>query len=466
MSGAGVSDLDPVAERLLEQSRTRETVPLEGNERKVRWFTAGTFLVLAGTLAVVAPPGRPLDPVLLVLLLGSFGLASRVEFEIGSGFAIPTELVFVPMLFLLPPRIVPLIVAAGFVLPQLPMLVRAEAPLRKVVVPLGNAWFALGPALVFVLLGAPSPVLGSLWVLVVALCAQFAVDLGGSIVRERLALGIAPRDLLRPLAWVFVVDACLAPVGLAVAVAASTTSAFAVLVPLPLLALLSVFSRERQQRLGHELELSTAYRGTAFLLGDVVEADDAYTGSHSREVVDLVLGVCDRLGLDPRSRRKAEFAALLHDIGKIRISSEIINKPGPLTTEEREIINTHTIEGESLLTPIGGLLAEVGVIVRSCHEHYDGTGYPDGLAGEEIALTARIVSACDAYNAMVTTRSYRKGRSAAAALAEMEAHRGTQFDPDVVDALVLVIGDTSESYDVSQVPSAEGSQSGGTHLSG
>src|SRR5207302_3098602 len=92
-----------------------------------------------------------------------------------------------------------------------------------------------------------------------------------------------------------------------------------ILLVLPLVGLLAVFARERQVRIDHALELSHAYRGTAFLLGDVVEADDAYTGSHSRDVVSLVLGVCDRLGLDARDRRDAEFAALLHDVGKLRI---------------------------------------------------------------------------------------------------------------------------------------------------
>src|SRR5206468_12964303 len=116
-------------------------------------------------------------------------------------------------------------------------------------------------------------------------------------------------------------------------------------------------------------------------LGDVVEADDAYTGAHSRDVVSLVLDVCDDLGLSPRQRRDAEFVALLHDVGKIRIPAEIINKPGALTDEERAIINTHTIEGERLLKRVGGLIGHVGHLVRSCHERWDGAGYPDRLVG-------------------------------------------------------------------------------------
>ncbi len=141
------------------------------------------------------------------------------------------------------------------------------------------------------------------------------------------------------------------------------------------------FARDRRARMAAAVELSHAYRGTALLLGDVVEADDAYTGSHSRDVVELVMAVGPRMQLDEDQLRRLEFAALLHDVGKIGIPNEIINKPGPLNDEERAIINTHTIEGENMLVNVGGVLAEVGRIVRSCHERYDGLGYPDGLAG-------------------------------------------------------------------------------------
>ena len=110
-----------------------------------------------------------------------------------------------------------------------------------------------------------------------------------------------------------------------------------------------------------------------------MEADDAYTGSHSRDVVTLVLEVSDRLQLNARDRRDAEFAALLHDIGKIRVPAEIINKPGKLDDHEWAVMKQHTIEGERLLSQVGGLLGDIGHIVRSCHEDWDGSGYPDGL---------------------------------------------------------------------------------------
>ena len=124
----------------------------------------------------------------------------------------------------------------------------------------------------------------------------------------------------------------------------------------------------------------------------------------------------------------------------MKIPKEIINKPGKLTDEERAIINMHTIEGEQMLEKIGGLLGEVGNLVRSCHERWDGGGYPDGLTGEETPLIARIVCACDAFSAMTTNRSYRKAMSPADALEELRKCSGTQFDPKVVDALVDVAG--------------------------
>jgi HD-GYP domain-containing protein (c-di-GMP phosphodiesterase class II) len=156
-------------------------------------------------------------------------------------------------------------------------------------------------------------------------------------------------------------------------------------------------------------------------------------------VVELTLKVVDGLGLSARERRDAEFAALLHDVGKVRVPNSIINKAGPLDDEERAVMERHTIEGERLLLRVGGLLGEIGRIVRSCHERWDGKGYPDGLQGERIPLIARIVSCCDAYNAMTSDRSYRKALPVEVALGELRSCSGTQFDPQVVDALITAL---------------------------
>ena len=407
--------------------------------------TAVAFVASAIALALgdSRPSGEPW--LLVVVFVGAIALASRIELEVGSGFASPVELVVIPMLFALPAGHVPIAVAVGLVFGQLPSYLRERVPSERIVVAIGNASYTLAPSLVFAVgyeAGADSNRLAMLTAAAVA--AQFAADALISTAREHFAVGVDPRSLIRPLGWTFFVDACLAPVGFAAALAGSLWNPAYVL-PLPLLLLTRLFANERADRLSQTLELSAAYRGTAFLLGDVVEGDDAYTGAHSRDVIELSVAVADHLGLDARARHLTELTALLHDVGKIRIPNEIINKNGPLTAEERAIINTHTIEGERLLSQVGGLLGEVGRVVRSCHERYDGAGYPDGLAGDTIPIVARIVCACDAFNAMTTTRSYRKAMSDAEARVELLQHRGSQFDPDIVDAVLAVLGATASN---------------------
>jgi putative nucleotidyltransferase with HDIG domain len=235
------------------------------------------------------------------------------------------------------------------------------------------------------------------------------------------------------------VDTVLAPVGY---LAAMSGSAVSLAAPLLLLWLLNRHAHERRTAIDGAVELGRAYRGTAYLLGDVVEADDAYTGAHSRDVVELSIAVADELRLNTTQKQQVELVALLHDVGKIRIPNEIISKPGPLTPEERKIIETHTVVGEELLKRVGGLLAEAGTLVRSCHEKWDGSGYPDGLTGEEIPLVARIICCTDAYNAMTTNRSYRRARTLHEATDELRSCAGTHFDPRVVDALLVVLAES------------------------
>jgi HD-GYP domain-containing protein (c-di-GMP phosphodiesterase class II) len=162
--------------------------------------------------------------------------------------------------------------------------------------------------------------------------------------------------------------------------------------------------------------------------------------------------VAERLGVSEAIRRQTELGALLHDIGKIHIPDAIINKPGKLDAQEWAIMKTHTILGQEMLDRVGGLLTTVGLVVRASHERYDGDGYPDGLAGEAIPLGARIVAACDAFNAMTTTRSYRKALPVSDAVEELLRCSGTQFDPAVVDALLTVVGDPGWTLTVRETP--------------
>jgi HD-GYP domain-containing protein (c-di-GMP phosphodiesterase class II) len=383
----------------------------------------------------VLPSHRSPGIAAVLVLIAAYAASFRLDFEIGSGSAVPTQLMLVPMLFVLPAGFVPLAVAAGIVLGSLDEYLRGSLHLGRVVLRVVNAWHAVGPALVLGLAVERGPRLSDWPLYTAALLAQFVLDDVCAAGREWIALGVRPSVQLRAMVWVHAIDAGLAPVGLAVAFA-TESSPYGVVLALPLVGLLSVFARERRVRIDHELELRDAYRGTAFLLGDVVEADDSYTGIHSRDVVELTLRVADQLELSTRERRDAEFVALLHDVGKVRVPNSIINKPGPLTPEERTVMERHTIEGERLLHRVGGLLGEIGRVIRSCHEHWDGNGYPDGLAGDEIPLLARIVACCDAFNAMTSDRSYRKALPQHEAVAELRRGRGTQFDPRVVDALI------------------------------
>ena len=143
------------------------------------------------------------------------------------------------------------------------------------------------------------------------------------------------------------------------------------------------------------------------------------------------------LGLDAAALKRVELGALFHDIGKIGIPSAILSKPGPLTDEEREIIETHPALGEQILAPIDQL-EHVRPIVRACHERFDGMGYPDGLAGDEIPLESRIIFACDSFHAMTTDRPYRRRLSRSEAFRRLEEAAGTQFDPDIVAAFVRI----------------------------
>jgi putative nucleotidyltransferase with HDIG domain len=430
--------LDPDAQRVIEERRARRLSRLASRDRTTLIVSAALFMVVAGAMTVLIPSQRSPSFLTVALLVVLYAVTFRCEFEVGTGVAVPTQLFLVPMLFLLPTGWVPLAVAAGIILGSFVSYTRGELGLGRVFVRVVNAWHAVGPALVLGLAGEGPPSLEDWPLYAAALAAQFVFDFASAAAREWAVLGVPPRIQLRAMTLVYLIDFGLAPIGLAVAFAAQGNVA-GVLLALPLVVLLRVFSRERRVRIDHELELRDAYRGTAFLLGDVIEADNAYTGTHSRDVVDLALAVVDELGLSARERRDAEFAALLHDVGKVRVPNEIINKPGPLTDEERTIIEQHTIEGERMLLRVGGLLGEIGRIVRACHERWDGTGYPDGVAREQIPIIARIVCCCDAFNAMTSDRSYRKALPRHKAIAELRRNSGTQFDPAVVEALIAAI---------------------------
>ena len=358
-SPAAHADLDPEADGLILASRQRVVGRLADRDRSATALLAGGFLAAGVAASVLLESARSPSALVVLGLAAAYVFALRIEFEIGTGSAIPTQVVLVPMLFLLPVGGVPLVVAAGVSWPGTSLDSRDGIHLDRVLLRLVNSWHAIGPALVLGLAGEAAPS----WDMA---CGSTRSHWARSGLRLR---GVRDARLARARRLAALVAALLEERAPGRRGAGAGGLAGRLRRGLDALGVSRAAAPARaarrlragaQARIDHALELSSAYRGTALLLGDVVEADDAYTGSHSRDVVDLVLDVCDELGVDARSRRDAEFAALLHDVGKIRIPSEIINKPGKLDAEERAIIETHTVIGEQLLKKVGGLLGDVG----------------------------------------------------------------------------------------------------------
>ncbi len=412
---------------------------MSASEIKAEIVVAAALFIAIAALFLLDPHSRDIDPAAFVLTVGLLALSHAARIDLPHAWTSPVQLALVPTLFVLPAWLVPLAVICAIVLARLPEVFRGETPPARLLLAPGNAWFTVGPAAVLLAAGSPHPEDVPVAVLVAMLAAQIGIDFVMSTIFLALTRRVALREQIEESLHVYGIDAALAPVGLLAALSVDESPYYLLLLT-PIFGILAVFAGERRTRLTQLTELNGAYRGTALVLAEVVDADDAYTGEHTRDVVALAVAVAERLGLDEHRRRNVEFGALLHDVGKVAIPKEIINKPGPLNDAEWEIMRTHTIEGQRMLDRVGGFMAEVGAIVRGSHERWDGGGYPDGLAGEQTPLEARIISACDAYNAMTTTRPYRKALPVATAAAELVRCAGTQFDPAVVEALLGIVG--------------------------
>ncbi len=265
--------------------------------------------------------------------------------------------------------------------------------------------------------------------------------------RERLARIAFPHELAdEPFIANGELDAAVAPLTLdggrlvCIAVALPETGEFGER-QLRLLAGIAHQSKLALTNAGNFDTLERTFLETVEALANALEANDEYTSSHARWITDLALKVGKGLGLDGPGLKRLELGALFHDIGKIGIPAAILSKPGPLTPQEREVVETHPELGEKIIAPIDRL-EEVRPIVRHCHERYDGNGYPDRLGGDEIPIESRIILVCDAYHAMTTDRPYRKRLPAEEALRRLQDASGTQFDPRVVDVCVRVLAES------------------------
>lgn len=188
----------------------------------------------------------------------------------------------------------------------------------------------------------------------------------------------------------------------------------------------------------YKSDLERAYMQTIEILRHVVESRDKETKGHSERVAMLAKELAEEIGLSSDDVETIHVAGLFHDVGKIGIPDSILLKNGPLTEEEFQTIQGHPAEGERIImsyAPFKKLLN----IVRGHHERYNGTGYPDGKSGEDICLGARVIAVADSFDAMMSNRTYRKGLGLDTALNELEKGRGTQFDPNIVDAFMKLV---------------------------
>lgn len=432
--------LDPGLEHLHRHQRLWR-ISTE-RRRLIREFTIdGLILVPVALLFLFAPDGHWAPAPVVIGLVVAVALAALVRFDIAHGSTSPLHIVVVPLWYAVPPPWIPVMLALGLILSSAieRMIKPDDAPPWTVILAGADAWQALGPAVVFAIAGQTEPSVSHIGIFALAFLADAAVNTLFALGVAWFNHGVSPRVIGKITLWVSAIDATLAPIGFLGAVV-MVDAPWALVTLLPLVAVLGEFARERRDRIDQALQLSSAYRGTAQLMGDVLEADDAYTGGeHTQGVVEMAIAVGLEMRLAPREMRDLEFGALLHDIGKLRVPNEIINKPAGLTDAEWLIVRQHPIHGQQMLDRVGGALADAGRIVRAHHERWDGTGYPDGLKGTDIPIAARIITVCDSLSAMTTRRSYDGARSFQDALEELDRCAGHQFDPSVVRALKHVL---------------------------
>jgi ribonuclease P protein subunit RPR2 len=201
---------------------------------------------------------------------------------------------------------------------------------------------------------------------------------------------------------------------------------------------LALYARDLRHLLelerGQRLVIQAAYRQTVTALATALESKDSGTGAHSQRVQRYALELAQLVAPNVLGDASVEYGFLLHDVGKIGIPDDVLQKPRPLSASERRLMETHTVLGEQMLSGVEFLRGEGLRIVRSHHERWDGRGYPDGLARDEIPLGARIFAVADALDAITSSRPYRRARTWQSAKGELLSSAGTQFDPDVVDA--------------------------------
>lgn len=345
---------------LEHQGRTRDAQSIARRELVVDAVAGAGFLVAAIALAVLGDGGPPWRWDVAIALVVAFAITVRARFDIGTGYAPPTQLVFVPILLLLPARYAPLIALAGWLLGRLPDLAtRATHASRLLVVP-GNCWFALGPALVLVLAGVDGPAWGDWPVYVLALVAQFAGDLISNVARDRVIYGTRPEIEAKVLAYVWSIDVALSPIGLLAALASTGHARFAFLAVLPLVALLVGLSTERTRRF--EAEQANTRSREALIAG----------ASHELQTPLAVLsGIADTLVGSPslsESRRAESYKLLQRQTVRLRYLLAQFVDYARLKAGQELLVSARTTDLPSVLHGVAGAWEDLAVEIRVAAE--------------------------------------------------------------------------------------------------
>jgi diguanylate cyclase (GGDEF)-like protein len=341
----GADGVDRELEQLVDDSRTRMARRLEPRDRAVSIAMGSAFLTTAVAMAALLPWGHSPTVVQAALLVCTLTAFSRVQFEVGAGVALPTQIALVPMLFVLPAAVVPLAAAAGYLLGGLIDCLRGRLHPERGFVILGSSWHAVGPALVFLAAGEPNPSLHDWPLYAAALGAQFGFDLASSLVRDTLALGVSPRLLLPCLLWVYAVDTMLFPVGL-LAAFASVEDPYALVLLLPLAGLLALFARDRSARLDRVLELVSAYR-----VANAEARRDSLTGVGNRLAWEEALAAAERT----RVADDSAVSLVLVDVDNLKAANdELGHEAGDRLLRAVAVALTAAVREGDVIARIGG----------------------------------------------------------------------------------------------------------------
>ncbi|MEU3335483.1 HD-GYP domain-containing protein [Streptomyces sp. NPDC006668] len=404
---------------------------MEAVPARARAYVAGLVVV---TLCCLLPLPETHTPCWAVVLLAAL-YAGGEQAAARRRFAGTFYPVLLAGAFLLPPPAAALVPLPGALLsrveqrPYALRRIRRAAPLALAVWVAGRVHEALGgrdavltPDFPYVLVAAGAAVL--------AFCLALTALEGGILaLAERVPVRRAWRGLfVRSLAPVAVHG--LAGLMMAVLWRSPYGPVAALLVLLPMCVSWWVFAQSHRERAAH--------RATIRALVQAVDIKDGYTRGHSERVGQASMMIARELGMDDARVEVLRFAGILHDVGKLGVPTRLLRKDGPLTPEERRVIELHPEYGHEMVRGIG-FLGEARAAVLHHHERLDGSGYPYGLMGSQIPESARVVAVADAFDAMTSTRSYRRARPVPAALEELGRCAGAQFDPRMVAALVRAL---------------------------